>query len=127
MGVGAPEDVVNGVLCGVDMFDCVLPTRLARNGSAFIVGGRINLRNEQFKQDRNPVMADCTCYTCRHFSRAYVRHLVTAKEILASILLTIHNVHFLIDLMQQIRQAIGDGRFSQFAAQYLRNYSYDYL
>ena len=123
MGVGSPEDVVRGVLRGVDMFDCVLPTRIARNGSAFIAGGRINLRNAQFKQDRNPLMADCTCYTCRHFSRAYIRHLVTAKEILAHILLTIHNVHFLIDLMGQIRQTISDGRFSQFAVQYLSNYA----
>ena len=122
MGVGAPEDVVNGVLRGIDMFDCVLPTRLARNGSALVIGGRLNLRNAQFKQDRNPLMADCSCYTCRHFSRAYVRHLVTAKEILAHILLTIHNVHFLIDLIGQIRQAIGNGRFSQFAHEFLGNY-----
>jgi queuine tRNA-ribosyltransferase len=122
MGVGTPEDLVSGVLRGVDIFDCVLPTRIARNGSAFIMGGRINLRNAQFKQDRNPLMADCACYTCRNFSRAYVRHLVTAKEILAHILLTTHNVHFLIDLMRQIRQAISDGRFAQFAAQYLSHY-----
>ena len=124
MGVGAPEDVVNGILRGVDIFDCVMPTRLARNGSAFILGGRMNLRNAQFKQDSAPIMADCTCYTCQQFSRAYLRHLVTAKEILAHILLTIHNVHFLLELMRQCRQAITDGRFPPFAHDFLRHYQH---
>ena len=122
MGVGAPEDVINGILRGIDIFDCVMPTRLARNGSAFVLGGRINLRNAQYKQDPQPIMATCTCYTCQHFSRAYLRHLVTAKEILAHILLTLHNVHFLIDLMRNTRQAIADGRFSQFAHEFLGHY-----
>ncbi|MCB8945552.1 MAG: tRNA guanosine(34) transglycosylase Tgt [Ardenticatenaceae bacterium] len=122
MGVGAPEDIVKGVLCGVDIFDCVMPTRLARNGSAFVLGGRMNLRNAQFKQDPAPLTADCTCYTCQNFSRAYLRHLVTAKEILAHILLTIHNVHFLLELMRNIRQAVADGRFPQFAHDFLSHY-----
>ena len=122
MGVGAPEDIVQAVLRGVDIFDCVLPTRIARNGAALVKGGRINLRNAQFKQDKEPLTADCTCYTCTHFSRAYVRHLVQAKEILAHILLTIHNVHFLLDLMRQIREAIADGRFRTFAEQFLAHY-----
>ena len=122
MGVGAPEDVINGILRGVDIFDCVMPTRLARNGAAFILGGRMNLRNAQFKQDAQPIMANCTCYTCQNFSRAYLRHLVTAKEILSHILLTLHNVHFLIDLVQNSRQAITDGRFLQFAHESLSYY-----
>lgn len=122
MGVGAPEDIVNAVLRGVDIFDCVLPTRLARNGAVLLKGGRINLRNAQFKTDRKPLAVDCTCYTCTHFSRAYLRHLVQAKEILAHILLTIHNVHFLFDLVRQIREAIANGRFRQFAYEFLSHY-----
>src|SRR5690606_8093911 len=82
MGVGAPEDLVNGVMRGVDIFDCVLPTRLARHGSAFVLGGRINLRNAQFSRDPTPIDPDCTCTTCQNFSRAYLRHLVKANEIL---------------------------------------------
>ena len=122
MGVGAPEDVVAGVLRGVDIFDCVLPTRIARNGSALVKGGRLNLRNAQYKQDSSSLTADCTCYTCTNFSRAYLRHLVQAKEILAHILLTTHNIHFLLDLMRQIRQAVVDGRFRLFAEQFLSYY-----
>jgi queuine tRNA-ribosyltransferase len=122
MGVGAPEDVVNGVLRGVDIFDCVLPTRLARNSSALVKGGRLNLRNAQFKSDPTPLTADCGCYTCTHFSRAYLRHLVMADEILAHILLTTHNLHFLLDLMRQIRAAIGKGELRPFAEEFLRHY-----
>ena len=122
MGVGTPEDLVNAVLRGVDIFDCVLPTRLARNGSAFVLGGRMNLRNARFKQDAAPLVADCACYTCTNFSRAYLRHLVTAKEILAHILLTVHNVHFLLELIRQMREAIANGRFRQFAHEFLSHY-----
>jgi queuine tRNA-ribosyltransferase len=122
MGVGAPEDVVNGVLRGVDIFDCVLPTRLARNSSALVKGGRLNLRNAQFKSDPTPLTADCGCYTCAHFSRAYLRHLVMADEILAHILLTTHNLHFLLDLMRQIRAAIGKGELRPFAEEFLSHY-----
>ncbi|MEZ4642407.1 MAG: tRNA guanosine(34) transglycosylase Tgt [Chloroflexota bacterium] len=122
MGVGAPEDLVNGVLRGVDIFDCVLPTRLARHNSAFVLGGRLNLRNAQYERDPAPIAADCTCYTCQHFSRAYLRHLVKANEILGHILLTTHNVHFLLDLMRQIRQAIHAGQFRTFADDFLQHY-----
>jgi queuine tRNA-ribosyltransferase len=118
MGVGAPEDLVNGVLRGVDIFDCVLPTRLARHASAMIRGGRLNLLNAKFSRDPNPLVAGCGCYTCTHFSRAYIRHLVKAKEILGHILLTLHNVYFLITLMRGFRQAILDGRGRAFADQY---------
>ena len=122
MGVGAPEDLVNGVMRGVDIFDCVLPTRLARHGSAFVLGGRINLRNAQFSRDPQPIAADCTCYTCQNFSRAYLRHLVKANEILGHVLLSTHNLHFLINLMAQMREAIRKGTLAQFGADFLQHY-----
>ncbi|MBK8903046.1 MAG: tRNA guanosine(34) transglycosylase Tgt [Anaerolineaceae bacterium] len=122
MGVGAPEDLVNGVMRGVDIFDCVLPTRLARHGSAFVLGGRMNLRNAQFSRDPAPIDPACTCYTCRHFSRAYLRHLVKANEILGHMLLSTHNLHFLINLMQQMREAVRQGALAQFAADFLNHY-----
>ena len=122
MGVGAPEDVVNGVLRGVDIFDCVLPTRLARNSSALVKGGRLNLRNAQYTADPAPLAADCVCYTCTHFSRAYLRHLVKADEILGHILLTTHNLHFLLELMRQLRVAIGRGELRPFADEFLSHY-----
>jgi queuine tRNA-ribosyltransferase len=122
MGVGAPEDVVNGVLRGVDIFDCVLPTRIARNGAALVKGGRINLRNAQFQHDPAPIDETCGCYACSNFSRAYVRHLVKANEILGHILLTTHNVHFLLDLVRQMRAAIHQGELAAFAADFLSHY-----
>ena len=122
MGVGAPEDVIQAIGRGIDIFDCVLPTRIARNGAAFVKGGRINLRNAQYRRDPAPIDTTCTCYTCCHFSRAYLRHLVKANEILAHILLTTHNIHFLLDLVRQARQAIAAGVFADFAAQFLRHY-----
>ncbi len=122
MGVGAPEDLVNGVLRGVDIFDCVLPTRIARNGAALILGGRINLRNAQYADDPRPVEPGCDCYACANFSRAYIRHLVKADEILASILLTTHNLHFLLRLMDDLRKAIRKGTVAEYAAEFLRYY-----
>lgn len=122
MGVGTPPDLVNCVLRGVDIFDCVLPTRLARHGSAWIKGERLNLRNARFKDDPEPLDPECTCYACRHFSRAYLNHLVRANEILGHILLSTHNVSFLIALAGDIRQAILRGEFSAFARAYLSHY-----
>jgi queuine tRNA-ribosyltransferase len=122
MGVGSPEDLINGVLRGVDMFDCVLPTRLARHHNAMIPTGRMNLKNNQFARDPNPIDAVCDCYTCQNFSRAYLRHLIAAKELLASTLISIHNLQFLISLMKQSRQAILDHRFQPFAQSFLKNY-----
>ncbi len=119
MGVGAPEDLVNGVARGMDMFDCVLPTRLARNGAALTRTGRLNLNNAAFARDPLPVEAGCACYCCSHFSRAYVRHLVTSKEILGAVLLTLHNVHLLLTLMREMRAAILDGTFADYAADFL--------
>lgn len=122
MGVGAPEDLVNGVIRGVDIFDCVLPTRIARNGSALALGGRMNLRNAQYTADPSPIDPHCDCYACAHFSRAYIRHLVNANEILASILLTIHNIHFLLRLMDDLREAIRQGTLADFGAEFLSHY-----
>lgn len=122
MGVGAPEDLVRGVLRGVDIFDCVLPTRLARHGSAMIAGGRMNLRNARFISDERPLDATCGCYTCTHFSRAYLRHLVRANEILGHILLSTHNLHFLITLMDQMRKALRKGNLQEFANEFLSHY-----
>ncbi len=122
MGVGAPEDLVNGVLRGIDIFDCVLPTRIARNGAALLLGGRINLRNAQYAADPLPIDPTCTCYACAHFSRAYIRHLVKADEILASILLTTHNLHFLLHLMDDLRKAIRKGTLVEYAHEFLSHY-----
>ncbi len=112
MGVGTPEDLVEGVARGVDMFDCVLPTRLARNAGALTRSGRINLRNAAYADDPAPLEADCPCPTCAQFSRAYLHHLVLAKEILAHHLLTVHNLHLMLTIAREIRQAVLAGRFS---------------
>ena len=122
MGVGAPDDLVNGVLRGVDIFDCVLPTRLARHGSAFIKGGRMNLRNAQFERDPDPINKNCDCPTCLQFSRAYLRHLVKANEILGHILLSTHNLYFLLSLMAEIKLAIRRGTLGEFAGEFLSHY-----
>jgi queuine tRNA-ribosyltransferase len=122
MGVGSPEDLVNGVMRGVDIFDCVLPTRLARHQAAMTHHGRINMLNAAYAHDNRPIDADCSCYACRSFSRAYIRHLVVAKEILASTLISIHNIHTLLTLVRQMRQAIIDQKFNQFAKGYLADY-----
>jgi queuine tRNA-ribosyltransferase len=122
MGVGAPEDIVEAVARGVDFFDCVLPTRIARNGALFTPDGRLNMRNLAHAEDHRPVQEDCTCYTCRTFSRAYLRHLYKAGEISALRLGTIHNVHFMLELMRQIRAAIAANRFAAFREEFLRRY-----
>ncbi|MBP7694491.1 MAG: tRNA guanosine(34) transglycosylase Tgt [Anaerolineales bacterium] len=122
MGVGSPEDLVNGVRRGVDIFDCVLPTRLARNGAALTRAGRLNMNNAVYKRDPGPVEAGCACYCCQQFSRAYVRHLLAAKEILGASLLTIHNLHLLLTLMREMRAAILAGTFEEYAADFLARY-----
>ncbi|MCH7663257.1 MAG: tRNA guanosine(34) transglycosylase Tgt [Chloroflexi bacterium] len=120
MGVGTPEDLINGVLRGIDIFDCVLPTRLGRNNTVFLrAGGRLNLKNAPSARDQNPIDSDCICYTCRSFSRAYLRHLINAKEMLSATLLSIHNLHTLIQLTKDMRAAILDGRFDAFAKPWL--------
>ncbi len=122
MGVGSPEDLVNGVLRGIDIFDCVLPTRLARHQAAMTRTGRLNLMNAAFARDPAPIDASCGCYTCRNFTRAYLRHLIVAKEMLAATLLSIHNLHTLVQLMADIRHAIAAGTFDTFAAEFLAQY-----
>lgn len=112
MGVGTPEDIVEGVALGVDMFDCVLPTRNARNGTLFTSWGKINIKKQCYADDDKPIDPECTCYTCRHFSRAYLRHLYVARELLSYRLNTIHNLHFYLSMMREIRNAIEEGRFA---------------
>jgi queuine tRNA-ribosyltransferase len=119
MGVGRPEDLVASVLRGIDMFDCVMPTRHARNGHLFTSTGVINIRNSGHQADLGPIDPACACYTCRHFSRAYLRHLDRCNEILGSRLNTVHNLHFYLQLMRSIREAIAAGGFSAWAAAYL--------
>ena len=120
MGVGAPEDLVAGVAAGVDMFDCVLPTRCARTGLLFTSEGRLNIRNARYKEDERPLDALCTCFTCRTFSRAYLRHLFQNREILALRLNSLHNLHFLLQLMAQMRTAIEAGSMQAFAAEFAK-------
>jgi queuine tRNA-ribosyltransferase len=122
MGVGTPEDILQGVARGIDIFDCVLPTRLARHHAAFSSQGRINLRSAIYSDDERPVDEACDCYTCRHFSRAYLRHLIIAGEWLAGTLLSIHNIRTLTRLMEEMRQAILDGTFEQRLPEWLHRW-----
>ena len=122
MGVGFPEDLVEGVARGVDLFDCVAPTRMGRNAAAFSPTGRINLRNAAHREDADPLDESCGCRTCRRFSRAYLRHLVVSDELLALRLLSLHNVHFLIALMRSAREAIRAGTFDAWSRDWLARY-----
>ena len=119
MGVGFPEDIVESVYRGIDLFDCVIPTRHARNGHLFVPGGVINIRNACHADDTRPLDATCGCYTCRNFSRAYLRHLDKCGEMLGPRLATVHNLHFYQRLMADLRAAIGDGRFGAFRRDFL--------
>jgi len=119
MGVGRPEDIIAAVLRGIDMFDCVMPTRHARNGHLFTSAGVINIRNSAYARDLGPVDGACDCYTCRHFSRAYLRHLDRCNEILGARLNTIHNLHFYLGLMRTLRAAIAAGRAAAWAREFL--------
>jgi queuine tRNA-ribosyltransferase len=119
MGVGNPTTLVHGVECGVDMFDCVLPTRTARMGSAFSSEGRLNFRNARFTHDHGPIDPDCTCPVCAGgYTRAYIHHLVKQKEMVGSILLSLHNVYYLLELMRRARQAIVEHRYGQFVSEW---------
>jgi queuine tRNA-ribosyltransferase len=119
MGVGTPEDLVQGVSHGIDMFDCVMPTRNARNGWLFTKNGDIKIRNAKYRHDTGPLDPECQCHTCRHFSRAYLHHLQRANEITGARLNTVHNLHFYLDLMSQMRDAIGLGVFETWKKQFL--------
>ncbi len=118
MGVGTPSDLVECVQRGIDIFDCVLPTRLARHHAAFSLAGRLNLVNAAYAGDARPIDESCACYTCKHFSRAYLRHLITAREMLSATLLSIHNLYTLIRLANDIRQSILEGNFDAYAEQF---------
>lgn len=121
MGVGNPTTLVRAVGEGVDMFDCVLPTRTARMGTAFSSKGRMNMRNAKFEHDFTPLDHKCDCYTCKNFTRAYIRHLVKQNEMLGSILLSMHNIHFLLDLMRRARAAVIAGNYSEFLSDWLNS------
>ena len=122
MGVGSPEDLVECVSYGIDMFDCALPTRIARNGALFTREGRANIRNARFKTQRESIEPNCDCYTCRTFSAAYLHHLFKCEELLGYRLTTIHNLRFILRLMEEMRQAIGNGTFFEFKTNFLANY-----
>jgi queuine tRNA-ribosyltransferase len=119
MGVGYPQDIVAAVARGIDMFDCVMPTRHARNGHLFTGAGIINIRNSVYQRDTGPIDPACSCSTCGRYSRAYLRHLDRCKEILGVRLATLHNLHFYLELMREIRAAINEGRFAALAARIL--------
>jgi len=123
MGVGTPENIIESVERGVDMFDCVMPTRNARNGTLFTTYGRLNIKASKHKFSEEPVDSQCDCYTCRNFSRGYLRHLFNAQEITGMTLATIHNLRFYSRLMEQIREAIQNNRFSQFKQEFYKNYN----
>ena len=122
MGVGTADCIIEAVNLGVDMMDCVFPTRVARNGTAMTNEGRLVVRNATFAEDFRPIEEGCTCYTCRNFSRAYIRHLFKAEEVFALRLLTIHNLHFLLDFSRRIREAIANDTFPEFRERFLQNY-----
>lgn len=124
MGVGAPEDLVEGVKRGVDMFDCVLPTRIARHGTAYTQTGKITVRNATFAEDFRPLDEECGCYVCQNYSRAYIRHLIKAGEMLAARLLSYHNIYFLAKLMEEMRNAISLGKFAKFYDKFYNNYKF---
>ncbi len=122
MGVGSPDCLFEGVERGVDMFDCVLPTRIARNGMAMTSAGRVSIKNAQYERDFTPLDSDCGCYTCSNYTKAYLRHLFKANEILSSMLLTNHNLYFLIKLMEKIRTAIEEDRFCEYKREFFYRY-----
>ena len=123
MGVGTPEDLVECVARGVDMFDCVMPTRNGRNGQAFTSRGRLNIKNSQWSKDTRPLDEDCACAVCRRHSRAYLRHLFTAGEMLAAVLLSHHNLAFFLDTMRRVRQAIRSGEFTRFRLEFIERFN----
>ena len=122
MGVGEPRDILEGVIKGIDIFDCVIPTRIARHGQAFTRDGKINLHNAKFKEDLTPIDNECDCYTCKNYTKAYIRHLVSVEESLAGRLLSIHNIRFLIKLTEEIREAIKNDNILEYKEQFLDRY-----
>jgi len=121
MGVGEPIDLIEGIKRGIDMFDCVLPTRIARHANAFTRAGKINLRNAKYKEDFTPI-EDCDCYTCKNYTKAYIRHLLVANETFGARLLSIHNIRFLIRMTEEIREAISNKTFGKYEEEFIKNY-----
>ena len=124
MGVGLPQDIIEAVESGVDMFDCVVPTRYGRNGSAFTSEGKLTIRNAPYTEDFRPLDKSCGCYTCKNFKRAYLRHLFNTEEILGLRLVSFHNVYFYLDMMRKIREAIRQDKFSEFKKEFLNQYNH---
>ncbi len=122
MGVGDPIDIIEGVIRGIDIFDCVLPTRLARHSNAFTIGGKINLRNLKYKEDFSPIENSCDCHTCKNYTKAYIRHLIVSEEMLASRLLSIHNIRFLTKLVEDIRKNIENDTLLKFRDDFVKRY-----
>jgi queuine tRNA-ribosyltransferase len=122
MGVGEPFDILEGVERGIDMFDCVLPTRIARHGNAFTRDGKMNIKNAKYKDDFAPIESDCDCYACKNYTRAYIRHLITSNETFGARLLSIHNIRFLIKLTEEIREAIKNDNFLEYKENFKRRY-----
>ena len=125
MGVGAPDSLIDGVIRGVDMFDCVLPTRIARNGTCMTSQGRLVVKNAQFAEDFTPLDPECDCYTCKNYTRAYLRHLLKADETFGIRLTSYHNLYFLLNLMKQVRQAIMDDNLLEFREYFVEKYGYN--
>jgi queuine tRNA-ribosyltransferase len=122
LGIGEPEDLFMGIENGIDLFDCVLPTRLGRNGTLYTKEGKIHIMNNTYREDTRPLESDCECYTCKNYSRAYISHLFHGKEMLGGTLASIHNVHFIVNLVKQIRQSILEDRFEEFKKEFLEIY-----
>jgi len=122
LGIGEPEDLFMGVENGVDLFDCVIPTRLGRNGTIYTKTGKISITNTKFREDFTPIEADCECYTCKNYTKAYIAHLFHGKEMLAGTLASTHNLHFIVSLVANIRQSILDDKFEEFKNEFLKNY-----
>ena len=125
MGVGSPDSLIDGAIRGIDMFDCVLPTRIARNGTCMTSTGRLVVRNAKYARDFTPIDENCNCYTCRNYTRAYVRHLIHTNEILGFRLTTYHNLYFLLELMKQVRKAISEDRLGDFREAFFEQYGFN--
>ena len=123
MGIGEPIDIIEGVIRGVDMFDCVLPTRIARHGNAFTRKGKINIKNAKYKEDMTPIEESCDCYACKHYTKAYIRHLITSNETFGARLLSIHNIRFLIKLTEDLREAIENDNILEYRKKFIEEYT----
>ena len=122
MGVGEPIDIIECVIRGIDIIDCVLPTRLARHGHAFTKDGKINLKNAKYKEDFSPISKECDCYACKNYTKAYIKHLINAEETLGARLLSIHNIRFLIKMTEDLRNAIKEDKILEFKDEFCRRY-----